>query len=198
MAMEVYYNVCYAKQQSLGCDIFPITSSFHNFQPAWQQSIINADGTIVNGNLIFGQYEGEAIVRRSDGSKVRTAPVSMIFDNDDFGYRTITVERPLCDEAGNIILGQRGKAKGKPQADTSLRDTENVPLKEDIHEYFAREVRPHVPDAWVDGEKTKIGYEIPFTRHFYVFEPPRDLEKIDADLANVTARIQKMLQELAA
>ena len=65
----------------------------------------------------------------------------------------------------------RANSKAKPQPDTSLRDTENVPLSEDIEEYFKREVLPHVPDAWIDHDKTKVGYEIPFNRHFYVFKP---------------------------
>ena len=95
-----------------------------------------------------------------------------------------------------MVLGEKGKAKGKPQPDTALRDTENVPLAEDVEAYFKREVLPHAPDAWIDHEKTKVGYEIPFNRHFYVFEPPRPLAEIDADLAEVTARIQQMLTEL--
>ncbi|HNP16523.1 MAG TPA: SAM-dependent DNA methyltransferase, partial [Terrimesophilobacter sp.] len=74
-------------------------------------------------------------------------------------------------------------AQSRPngRVDTSLRDTENVPLHEDIHEYFEREVKPHAPDAWIDEEKTKVGYEIPFNRHFYVFTPPRPLAEIDAE-----------------
>ena len=171
---------------------------YNAFQSAWQSTVTDADGNVTDGELILGSFSGQAIERLDDGGKIRTAPVSLIFDNEDFGYRTITVERPQRDEDGNVIIGQRGKSRGKPQPDTSLRDTENVPLKEDVKEYFAREVKPHVPDAWVDEEKTKIGYEIPFTRHFYVFEPPRDLSDIDADLARVTGRIQSMLQELAA
>jgi type I restriction enzyme M protein len=129
---------------------------------------------------------------------VKLAPLSRIFPNEAFGYRTITVERPLRDEAGKVVLGQKGKAKGKMQPDSALRDTENVPLSEDIEAYFAREVKPHAPDAWIDETKTKVGYEIPFNRHFYVFEPPRPLAEIDAELAGVTARIQSMLAELAA
>ncbi len=84
-----------------------------------------------------------------------------------------------------------------PKPDTSLRDTENVPLGEDIHEYLNREVLPHVPDAWIDEEKTKVGYEIPFNRHFYVFKPPRELDEIDAELKGVTDRIVKMIGELS-
>lgn len=123
-------------------------------------------------------------------------PISRIFNNSDFGYRTITVERPLRDEQGNILLGQKGKLKGKKQPDSSLRDTENVPLDEDVEEYFKREVLPHVPDAWIDHEKTKVGYEIPFNRHFYVFQPPRSLDEIDAELMAVTDRIKEMLEGL--
>jgi type I restriction enzyme M protein len=108
------------------------------------------------------------------------------------------VERPLRDDKGKIVLGERGKAKGKPQPDASLRDTENVPLTEAVETHFAAEVLPHVPDAWIDQEKTKVGYEIPFNRHFYVFEPPRSLKEIDADLKQVTGRILKMIEGLAA
>ncbi|WP_230370340.1 hypothetical protein [Paludibacterium denitrificans] len=95
------------------------------------------------------------------------------------------------------MLGQKGKQKGKPQADSSLRDTENVPLTEDVQAYFEREVLPHAPDAWIDHDKTKVGYEIPFNRHFYVFEPPRSLQEIDEDLKAVSANIMAMLGELA-
>ena len=124
-------------------------------------------------------------------------PISRIFKNEDFGYRTITVERPLRDEAGKVVLGTKGKQKGKPQADSDLRDTENVPLSEDVEEYFKREVLPHAPDAWIDDEKTKVGYEIPFNRHFYVFKPPRDLAEIDAELKTVTDKILEMIGGLA-
>jgi type I restriction enzyme M protein len=124
-------------------------------------------------------------------------PISRIFANEDFGYRTITVERPQRDEAGEIVLGQKGKAKGKPVADSKLRDTENVPLTEDVQTYFEREVLPHAPDAWIDEAKTKVGYEIPFNRHFYVFKPPRPLAEIDADLKGCTDRILTMIEGLS-
>ena len=120
-------------------------------------------------------------------------PISRIFKNEDFGYRTITVERPLRDEAGKVVLSAKGKQKGKPQPDADLRNTENVPLSEDVVEYFKREVLPHAADAWIDDEKTKIGYEIPFNRHFYVFKPPRALAEIDAELKTVTDRILGMI-----
>jgi len=120
-------------------------------------------------------------------------PVSRIFRNQDFGYRTITVERPQRDEKGSIVMGAKGKLKGKPLADSSLRDTENVPLSEDVEAYFRREVLPHAPDAWIDPDKTKVGYEIPFNRHFYVFNPPRPLAVIDAELKECTDRILTMI-----
>lgn len=123
---------------------------------------------------------------------------SKIFDNADFGYSTITVERPLRDDSGSLILSEKGKNKGKPQPDSNLRDTENVPLKDDIEAYFNREVLPHVPDAWIDHEKTKVGYEIPFNRHFYKYVPPRALEEIDADLKAVSSEIMELLREVTA
>jgi type I restriction enzyme M protein len=124
-------------------------------------------------------------------------PISRIFKNEDFGYRTITVERPERDENGNVVLGTKGKGKGKPAPDADLRDTENVPLFEDVETYFKREVLPHAADAWVDHEKTKVGYEIPFNRHFYVFKPPRALAEIDIDLKGVTDRILTMIAGLS-
>lgn len=123
---------------------------------------------------------------------------SKIFDNADFGYSTITVERPLRDEQGNVVLSTKGKQKGQPQPDSALRDTENVPLKDDIQAYFEREVLPHVPDAWIDSDKTKVGYEIPFNRHFYKYVPPRPLEEIDAELKALSAEIMGLLQEVTA
>ena len=132
-----------------------------------------------------------------EGGRLKREPISRIFRNEEFGYTTITVERPLLDEHGKPVLGTKGKQKGKPQADSALRDTENVPLTDDIAAYFQREVLPHAPDAWIDEEKSKVGYEIPFNRHFYVFEPPRSLQVIDEELKGVTANIMRMLEELA-
>ncbi|GMA96655.1 hypothetical protein GCM10025881_34790 [Pseudolysinimonas kribbensis] len=191
--------------------------------------------------------------------------VSKTFKNDDFGYRTITVERPLrlnwaltperwataltakplSSLAGRVAprarietttdlgaftkqlkqalmdadltltaaqlksllsaLSERDdtapvitNAKGAPEPDPELRDTENVPLGEGIHDYFAREVLPHAPDAWIDESKTRIGYEIPFTRHFYKYVPPRPLEEIDADLERLVREISELLREVEA
>jgi len=96
--------------------------------------------------------------------------------------------------------------KGKPEPDTGLRDNENVPLGESVYDYFEREVKPHVPDAWIDeskrdeqdGEVGVVGFEIPFNRHFYVFQPPRPLEEIDRDLKACTDRIKQMIEGLSA
>jgi type I restriction enzyme M protein len=86
--------------------------------------------------------------------------------------------------------------RGAPEPDAELRDYENVPLEEDVEEYLKREVLPHVSDAWIDHTKTKVGYEIPFTRHFYVYKPPRRLAEIDADLKSLEAEIQTLLGEV--
>ncbi|MEK8087996.1 class I SAM-dependent DNA methyltransferase [Aquabacterium sp. A3] len=149
-----------------------------------------SDAHIDHITQLFGRFE-EAT--GGDGK-----PISRIFANEAFGYHTITVERPLRDAEGKVVVGEKGKQKGKPQPDSSLRDTENVPLTEDVGEYFKREVLPHAPDAWIDPEKTKVGYEIPFNRHFYVFKPPRPLAEIDADLKRTTDRILDMIKGLSA
>jgi type I restriction enzyme M protein len=146
---------------------------------------------------LFGNFKELSIKESDEHGKSFKRPISRIFKNEDFGYRTITVERPKRDDAGEIVVGAKGKAKGKPVADSSLRDTENVPLSEDAKAYFKREVLPHAPDAWIDETKTKVGYEIPFNRHFYVFKPPRPLAEIDAELKGVTDRILDMIGGLS-
>lgn len=148
-----------------------------------------SDDQIAEVTRMFGDF----VEAEKDGK-----PISRIFKNEEFGYRTITVERPLRDAAGKIVQSEKGKLKGNPQPDSSLRDTENVPLSEKVESYFKREVLPHAPDAWIDHDKTKIGYEIPFNRHFYVFEPPRPLAAIDADLKQCTDRILTMIAGLSA
>lgn len=195
-------------------------------------------------------------------------PRSKIFDNVDFGYTRVTIERPLrlryqmatdqkarfldacphllddvqvIDKAlgreacldwpatwGEIeaLLKKRGSrwkateqklfrsvftqrdAQGAPvpaggrglglEADADLRDFENVPLSEDVEAYFEREVKPHVADAWMDRSKDKVGYEINFNRHFYVFAPPRPLAEIDADLKEAEDEILRLLREVTA
>jgi len=99
----------------------------------------------------------------------------------------------VSDPAGEVQRDRNGVIP-----DPDLRDFENVPLDEDIHAYFTREVTPHVPDAWIDEDKTKVGYEIPFTRRFYVYMPPRPLAEIDAELKDLETQIQKLLGEVTA
>ncbi|MCC8686692.1 type I restriction-modification system subunit M [Xanthomonas campestris] len=172
-----------------------VTRLFGDFAEAELISVIDAAGnTWSEPQLVTHTQTAPAA---PEGGRLKRVPIARIFKNEDFGYTTITVERPLKDEAGNMVLGLKGKQKGKPQPDSALRDTENVPLGQDIGEYFAREVLPHAPDAWIDEVKSKVGYEIPFNRHFYVFEPPRSLHAIDAELRTVTASIMQMLGELA-
>jgi type I restriction enzyme M protein len=116
---------------------------------------------------------------------------SKIFTTDDFGYNKIVVERPLKDENGEVV-----KKKGKPVADPALRDTENVPLTEEIDSYFAREVQPYAPDAWIDKSKTKIGYEIPMTRYFYDYQAPESTETIMTRINEIEQTITSSLQSL--
>ncbi len=185
-----------SKRKEMGDDdIATVTKLFGDFVEAQAVTLLDASGKEVSKAVVRG---GEHLPDAPEGGKVKLAPLSRIFPNEAFGYRTITVERPLRDDKGRIIVGERGKAKAKPQPDSSLRDTENVPLGEDMQVYFEREVLPHAPDAWIDHDKTRVGYEIPFNRHFYVFEPPRDLAEIDTDLRKVTQIISKMIGELSA
>ena len=117
---------------------------------------------------------------------------SKIFDSVEFGYNKIVVERPQRDENGEIIKDK----KGKPVADANLRDTENVPLTEDIDRYFEREVLPYAPDAWIDKKKTKVGYEIPMTRYFYEYQAPEASEDIVARISALEADITSSLNAL--
>lgn len=117
---------------------------------------------------------------------------SKIFDNDYFGYTRITVESPQKDGKGNIITDK----KGNPKPDSKKRDYENVPLSEDIHEYFNREVKPYNPDAWIDEKKSVIGYEIPFTRVFYKFVEPESTEDIAKEIKAAEKDIMESLNKL--
>lgn len=117
---------------------------------------------------------------------------SKIFDNEDFGYYKVTVETPQYDEDGNIVM-----KNGKPVPDKDKRDTEEIPLKEDIQEYFEREIKPFNPDAWIDEKKTKIGYEIPFTRLFYKFQPPEKSEDIAVRIKKLEEEIVKSFEALS-
>lgn len=135
----------------------------------------------------YGDYHHDAVYGDKNGIYCE----SKIFDTVDFGYNKIVVERPLRDENGELVL-----KKGKKQPDTSLRDTENVPLVEDIDAYFAREVLPYAPDAWVDTKKTKVGYEIPMTRYFYEYQAPEMAEEIVSRIRCLESDITSSLNAL--
>ena len=262
-----------SKRKEMGDEhIAQVTKMFGDFVEASLVTVVGADGKEVGRQVLM---DGETLPSAPAGGKVKVVPISRILRNEDFGYRTITVERPLRlryrmtwrtvemmqraisdlmhnlagDPASRAALaallhdedrwysssqefmeaievqnkklkrplkkadfkfflnacGERDEtaepatdAKGQLLPDSSLRDTENVPLSEDVDTYFKREVLPHAPDAWIDHEKTKVGYEIPFNRHFYVFEPPRELAEIDTDLKKVTDRIKAMIEGLSA
>lgn len=117
---------------------------------------------------------------------------SKVFNNDFFGYQKVVVETPLYDENGNVIR----KKNGKPEPDTSKRDTEDIPLTEDIDTYINREVLPFNPDAWVDKSKTKIGFEVPFTRLFYKYQAPESSNDISKRIKTLEERIIKNFKSL--
>ena len=144
---------------------------------ACRELIVTAYGEFANGK-VYGDKNGIYCE-------------SKVFESVEFGYNKIVVERPQRDESGNIIL-----KRGKPVPDTSLRDTENVPLVQDIDAYFAREVLPYAPDAWIDHSKTKVGYEIPMTRYFYEYQAPEAVEDIVARITALEQDISAGLAEL--
>lgn len=144
---------------------------------ACRELIVTAYGEFANGKVY--------------GDKNSIYCESKVFESVEFGYNKIVVERPQRDEAGNILL-----KRGKPVPDTSLRDTENVPLVQDIDAYFAREVLPYAPDAWIDHSKTKVGYEIPMTRYFYEYQAPEAVEDIVTRITALEQDISAGLAEL--
>ena len=144
---------------------------------ACRELIVTAYGEFANGK-VYGDKNGIYCE-------------SKVFESVEFGYNKIVVERPQRDEAGNVIL-----KRGKSVPDTSLRDTENVPLVQDIDAYFAREVLPYAPDAWIDHSKTKVGYEIPMTRYFYEYQAPEAVEDIVARITALEQDISAGLAEL--
>ena len=144
---------------------------------ACRELIVTAYGEFANGK-VYGDKNGIYCE-------------SKVFESVEFGYNKIVVERPQRDEADNVIL-----KRGKPVPDTSLRDTENVPLVQDIDAYFAREVLPYAPDAWIDHSKTKVGYEIPMTRYFYEYQAPEAVEDIVARITALEQDISAGLAEL--
>lgn len=154
-----------------------IGSKRNDITDACRELIVTAYGEFANGK-VYGDKNGIYCE-------------SKVFESVEFGYNKIVVERPQRDEAGNVIL-----KRGKPVPDTSLRDTENVPLVQDIDAYFAREVLPYAPDAWIDHSKTKVGYEIPMTRYFYEYQAPEAVEDIVARITALEQDISAGLAEL--
>ncbi len=158
-----------------------------------QEVILNALAQFEEGKLLSRDKFLRALTKNLAGTKLSATQQKLIVKY--LGEH---------DDGAETCLVKSGKDKGKPEANPDLRDNENVPLTETVEEYFAREVLPHVPDAWIDESKTDeldgqvgiVGYEIPFNRHFYVYEPPRKLEEIDADLDAVSAEIMQLLQEV--
>jgi type I restriction enzyme M protein len=116
---------------------------------------------------------------------------SKIFDNDFFGYTKITIEQPLV-ENGEVVRDK----KGNPKPDSKLRDYERVPLSEDIEQYFSREVEPHLPNSWIDFNKSKVGYEINFTKYFYKYKPLRSSEDITRDLLELDKESENLLNQI--
>ena len=137
----------------------------------------------------YGSFENCAVYGDKNGIYCE----SKIFETVEFGYNKIVVERPQRDESGEIVL-----KKGKPVADASLRDTENVPLTQDIDRYFEREVLPYAEDAWIDKKKTKVGYEIPMTRYFYEYQAAEKVEDIVVRIHVLEADISASLEKLFA
>ncbi|HCZ9305791.1 TPA: type I restriction-modification system subunit M [Vibrio parahaemolyticus] len=167
---------------------------------AWSKIDDSVQEAILNA---LAQFEEEKLLSRDQFLKTLTKNLA--------GTKLSATQQKLIvkylgehDDDAETCLVKSGKDKGKPEANPDLRDNENVPLTETVAEYFAREVLPHVPDAWIDESKIDeldgqvgiVGYEIPFNRHFYVYEPPRKLEEIDADLDAVSAEIMQLLQEV--
>ncbi len=158
-----------------------------------QEAILNALAQFEEGKLLSRDKFLRALTKNLAGTKLSATQQKLIVKY--LGEH---------DDDAETCLVKSGKDKGKPEANPDLRDNENVPLTETVEEYFAREVLPHVPDAWIDESKTDeldgqvgiVGYEIPFNRHFYVYEPPRSLEEIDADLDAVSAEIMQLLNEV--
>ena len=163
-------------------EILKAAKGFARWPEGQQQGILAALATLDNDQL-YKNRDDFLFALTATGALLTAAQRKLVVES--------LSER---DETADVITNR----KGEPEPDPELRDYENVPLLEDIDAYFEREVRPHVSDAWIDHSKTKVGYEIPFNRHFYKYLPPRPLEKIDADIDRVSAEIMELLQEVRA
>ena len=141
-------------------------------------------------NLIaqaYGDFKDGVYRDEENGLEVEVK----IKDNEDFKYTKVVVEQPVCDEAGKPVL-----KKGKPTADSSKRDTETIPWKEEIEAYMEKNVYPYAPDAWIDEKKSKVGYEIPFTREFYKYIAPRKSDEIYAYLRELNAQEEELMTKI--
>lgn len=159
---------------------------------------------LINGVSFFNKMTRSLGNKRNEISKqqidqitkiygsFREGEFCKIYPNEFFGYSRITVERPEIDAKGKVVLDK----KGNPKPNADLRDAENIPLQEKISEYFKREVLPHVPDAWIDESKTKVGYEINFTKYFYQYKPLRLLKEIRNDILALEKETDGILKEI--
>ena len=187
---DIFYNT------GIATYIWLLSNKKAGTRRAGKVQLINASGLYEKRRKALGNKRNDipesaiAEITRLYGDFVES-DISKIFDVADFGYTKITVERPLRDENGQLIL-----KKGKPQPDADLRDTENVPLKEDIQAYFQREVLPFAPDAWMDEKKARVGYEIPFTRYFYKYEAPRPSAEIKQEILAIEVELDGALAEV--
>jgi type I restriction enzyme M protein len=116
---------------------------------------------------------------------------SQIHDNEYFGYTKVTIEQPKIED-GEVVTNKQGK----PKPDTSKRDHERIPLTDDIEEYFEREVKPHLPESWMDDTKNKVGYEVNFTKYFYQYKPLRSMSEITQDLLKLEKESENLLKEV--
>lgn len=187
---DIFYNT------GIATYIWVLSNKKQGTKREGKVQLINANGLFEKRRKALGNKRNDipsdaiAEITKLYGDFAKTE-ISQIYNNEDFGYTKITVERPLKDENGKLVL-----KKGKKQSDASLRDTENVPLTEDIKEYFKREVLPFAPDAWIDEAKSKVGYEIPFTRYFYKYEAPQPSAEIMAEILEIEKELDGALAEV--
>jgi len=156
------------------------------------------DGTLLGSSMRKNLGEKSKYISEKDSKLIvetyktfEENEFSKIFDNEFFGYTKVTIEQPLV-ENGKMIL----KKDGNPKPNSKLRDSERIPLTEDIEEYYNREVKPHLPDSWMDREKDKVGYEINFTKYFYHYKPLRSLVDITSDLLELEKESEGIFKEI--
>lgn len=188
---ELFYNT------GIGTYIWILT----NRKPAhkkWKIQLINATSSEFYSRMTKSLGKKRSEIRDKHIQEIYSlfdtftdSEYSMVFDNEDFGYTQVVVERPRRDEGGNVI-----SKKWKPEPDADLRDKENIPLKEDIGTYFAREVLPFAPDAWISDKEAKVWYEINFNKYFYEYTPPRSLEDITRDILALERETEGVLKEI--